>query len=584
MALRLNAMHTTELTPRIIVFGVGGAGGNAVNNMIEDQLQGVDFVVANTDSQALSRSKAERRIQIGMNTTQGLGAGANPNTGMAAAEESQDEIMEQLNDAHMVFITAGMGGGTGTGAAPIVAKIAREMGILTVAVVTKPFHFEGNRRMAMAEAGLAELQKNVDTLIVIPNQNLFRIANDKTTFQQAFQMADKVLHSGVRGITDLMIMPGLINLDFADVKSVLAGMGKAMMGTGEATGERRAIEAATAAINNPLLEDVSLKGARAVLIHVTGGLDMTLFELDEAANQVKSEVDPNANIIVGSTFDENMEGTIRVSVVASGIDSEEEKLAAAKNTGAQSSAPFQNKVTSPSAAPSQPATTAASHNTQQPVQVVRVTPSREAFNNSYPTTPTAQSTPVSNNAYTARTEARVEPAPEYNQSARPQQPTENVRPQQPSYNEPSAQPHYPEQERYSESSHNYSEPRSQPQRTHNNYEPQEHEAEEYEDNAARHQRLLREQQASREAKAAREQQRNNYAHSSGYAPNQRPAPERAQNPQPRNQGMGLLNIFGKPKQRPAAHDDYVEQEEPQTYNEENTDDYSIPAFLRRQAN
>ncbi len=321
MAIRLNALKTTELSPRIVVFGVGGAGGNAVNNMIDDSLQGVDFVVANTDSQALARSKAERRIQIGLNTTQGLGAGANPQIGMAAAEESQNEIVEQLGDAHMVFITAGMGGGTGTGAAPTIAKIAREMGILTVAVVTKPFDFEGPRRMNMAEQGLAELHKSVDTLIVIPNQNLFRVANDKTTFQAAFQMADKVLHSGVRGVTDLMIMPGLINLDFADVKSVMSGMGKAMMGTGEASGENRAVMAANAAINNPLLEDVSLKGAKAVLINITGGYDMTLYEFDEAANTVKAEVDSNANIIVGSTFDESLEGVIRVSVVASGIES-----------------------------------------------------------------------------------------------------------------------------------------------------------------------------------------------------------------------------------------------------------------------
>lgn len=356
MALRLNALKTTELSPRIVVFGVGGAGGNAVNNMIDDNLQGVDFVVANTDSQALARSKAERRIQIGLNTTQGLGAGANPQIGMAAAEESQSEIMEQLGDAHMVFITAGMGGGTGTGAAPTIAKIAREMGILTVAVVTKPFHFEGPRRMAMAEAGLAELQKSVDTLIVIPNQNLFRVANDKTTFQQAFMMADKVLHSGVRGVTDLMIMPGLINLDFADVKSVMSNMGKAMMGTGEATGERRAIDAAISAINNPLLEDVSLKGAKAVLINITGGYDMTLFEFDEAANQVKSEVDPNANIIVGSTFDESLEGTIRVSVVASGIDGNAAELNIPDLAGSQ------NRV---SAAP---------HNTIGGIQTVRINP------------------------------------------------------------------------------------------------------------------------------------------------------------------------------------------------------------------
>jgi cell division protein FtsZ len=320
MAIRLNVPTQTELSPRIVVFGVGGAGGNAVNNMIDADLQGVEFVVANTDAQALARSKAERRIQIGLNTTQGLGAGATPQVGMAAAEESQSEILDHLADANMVFITAGMGGGTGTGAAPVIARTAKEQGILTVAVVTRPFQFEGPRRMRMADAGIAELQKYVDTLIIIPNQNLFRVANDKTTFHQAFQLADQVLHSGVRGITDLMVMPGLINLDFADVRSVMGEMGKAMMGTGEASGERRALEAATKAINNPLLEDMSLKGARGVLINITGGYDMTLFELDEAANHIRQEVDPDANIIVGSTFDETLEGVMRVSVVATGIE------------------------------------------------------------------------------------------------------------------------------------------------------------------------------------------------------------------------------------------------------------------------
>jgi cell division protein FtsZ len=322
MAIRLNVPTATELSPRIVVFGVGGAGGNAVNNMIDSDLQGVEFVVANTDAQALARSKAERRIQIGLNTTQGLGAGATPQVGMAAAEESQSEILDHLQDANMVFITAGMGGGTGTGAAPVIARTAKEQGILTVAVVTRPFQFEGPRRMRMADAGIAELQKYVDTLIIIPNQNLFRVANDKTTFHQAFQLADQVLHSGVRGVTDLMVMPGLINLDFADVRSVMGEMGKAMMGTGEASGERRALEAATKAINNPLLEDMSLKGARGVLINITGGYDMTLFELDEAANHIRQEVDPDANIIVGSTFDETLEGVMRVSVVATGIEAE----------------------------------------------------------------------------------------------------------------------------------------------------------------------------------------------------------------------------------------------------------------------
>ena len=346
MAIRLNVPTQTELSPRIVVFGVGGAGGNAVNNMIDADLQGVEFVVANTDAQALARSKAERRIQIGLNTTQGLGAGATPQVGMAAAEESQAEILDHLTDANMVFITAGMGGGTGTGAAPVIARTAKEQGIWTVAVVTRPFQFEGPRRMRMADAGIAELQKYVDTLIIIPNQNLFRIANDKTTFHQAFQMADQVLHSGVRGITDLMVMPGLINLDFADVRSVMSEMGKAMMGTGEASGERRALEAATKAINNPLLEDMSLKGARGVLINITGGYDMTLFELDEAANHIRQEVDPDANIIVGSTFDETLDGVMRVSVVATGIEAE-----AAINARPQATSFFQ---ATPAA---QPATT-----------------------------------------------------------------------------------------------------------------------------------------------------------------------------------------------------------------------------------
>jgi cell division protein FtsZ len=322
MAIRLNALDFNDIVPRIIVFGVGGAGGNAVNNMIETGLQGVEFVVANTDAQALARSKAERRIQIGGNTTQGLGAGAQPSVGMAAAEESTAEILEQLGDTNMVFITAGMGGGTGTGAAPVIARAAKEKGILTVAVVTKPFHFEGNRRMKMAEMGLAELHKHVDTLIVIPNQNLFRVANERTTFQAAFSMADQVLHSGVRSITDLMVNPGLINLDFADVRAVMSEMGKAMMGTGEATGDRRAMTAANAAINNPLLDDISLKGARGVLINITGGADLTLFEIDEAANHIREQVDPDANIIIGSALDAALEGTVRVSVVATGIDAE----------------------------------------------------------------------------------------------------------------------------------------------------------------------------------------------------------------------------------------------------------------------
>jgi cell division protein FtsZ len=322
MAIDLKAPDFTELKPRILVFGVGGAGGNAVNNMVASKLEGVDFLVANTDSQALVHSKADQRLQLGSKLTQGLGAGSRPDIGEAAAEESSDEIKRMLAESHMVFITAGMGGGTGTGAAPVIAKIAREMGILTVGVVTKPFAFEGLRRMRIAEEGIDKLKDFVDTMIVIPNQNLFRIANEKTTFAKAFEQADEVLYSGVRGVTDLMVMPGLINLDFADVRTVMCEMGTAMMGMGEAEGERRAIEAAEAAISNPLLDVSSMKGARGVLINITGGMDLTLYEVDEAANKIRQEVDPDANIIVGSTFDERMDGKMRVSVVATGIATE----------------------------------------------------------------------------------------------------------------------------------------------------------------------------------------------------------------------------------------------------------------------
>ena len=320
MAIHFSAPRPTELKPRIVVFGVGGAGGNAVNNMIDAGLEGVEFVVANTDAQQLAFAKTERRIQLGATVTQGLGAGAHPEIGMSAAEESAPEIGEHLDGCHMVFITAGMGGGTGTGAAPIIAKTARERGILTVGVVTKPFHFEGRHRMRLADAGIAELQRYVDTLIVIPNQNLFRVANERTTFGEAFSMADQVLHSGVRSITDLMVLPGLINLDFADVRTVMTEMGKAMMGTGEASGEDRALMAAQNAIQNPLLDEVSLKGAKAVLVNVTGGPDMTLLEVDEACNAISSEVDPDANTIFGAAFDDSLEGKIRVSVVATGMD------------------------------------------------------------------------------------------------------------------------------------------------------------------------------------------------------------------------------------------------------------------------
>ncbi|HTT98110.1 MAG TPA: cell division protein FtsZ [Rhizomicrobium sp.] len=326
MAINLKAPEQKELRPRITVLGVGGAGGNAVNNMIGAKLEGVEFVVANTDAQALAQSKAERKIQIGAQTTEGLGAGAQPDVGKAGAEESLDEILEQLAGSHMVFITAGMGGGTGTGAAPVIARAVRELGILTVGVVTKPFAFEGDNRMRIAERGILELQQHVHTLIVIPNQNLFRVANDRTTFAQAFAMADEVLHSGVRGVTDLIVMPGLINLDFADIKAVISEMGKAMMGTGEAEGESRAEKAADMAICNPLLDDVSMKGARGVLINITGGPDLMLFEVEQAANRVRAEVDPDARIIFGSTILDNMEGRIRVSVVATGIDAMEMRM------------------------------------------------------------------------------------------------------------------------------------------------------------------------------------------------------------------------------------------------------------------
>ena len=324
MAINLSLPTVTELKPRITVVGVGGAGGNAVNNMINAKLEGVDFVVCNTDAQSLAQSLAEQRIQLGTQLTQGLGAGSRPDIGRAAAEEAIEEIREHLQGSHMVFITGGMGGGTGTGAGPVIAPIARECGSLTVGVVTKPFHFEGAHRMAIGEAGIQELQRYVDTLIIIPNQNLFRIATEKTTFADAFKMADNVLYSGVRGVTDLMVMPGLINLDFADIRTVMMEMGKAMMGTGEAEGEKRAIQASDAAISNPLLDDVSMKGARGVLINITGGPDMTLFEVDEAANRVREEVDPNANIIFGSTFDPSLEGVMRVSIVATGIGAEVE--------------------------------------------------------------------------------------------------------------------------------------------------------------------------------------------------------------------------------------------------------------------
>ena len=348
----------SELSPRILVFGVGGAGGNAVNNMIHSELQGVEYVVANTDAQALALASAERRIQLGSTITQGLGAGSRPEIGRASAEEGEQEIIDHLQGNHMAFITAGMGGGTGTGAAPVIARLAREQGLLTIAVVTKPFHFEGSQRMRIADEGLDVLQELVDTLIVIPNQNLFRVADEKTTFSDAFKMADDVLYAGVRGVTDLMTMPGLINLDFADIRTVMSEMGKAMMGAGEAEGDNRAVKASEAAISNPLLDDVSLRGAHGVLINITGGNDMTLYEVDEAANRIREEVDPDASIIFGSTFDEGLQGKVRVSIFATGITA----------SGAEQSKPIRVREETPQYEPPEAEIFAAPETEEAPVE------------------------------------------------------------------------------------------------------------------------------------------------------------------------------------------------------------------------
>jgi cell division protein FtsZ len=374
MTINLKAPELRELKPRIMVCGVGGAGGNAVNNMITCGLAGVDFIVANTDAQALMSSKAERIIQMGLQVTEGLGAGSQPEVGRASAEEAIEEIRDHLTGAHMVFVTAGMGGGTGTGAAPVIARTAREMGILTVGVVTKPFQFEGQRRMRLADGGIDELHKSVDTLIVIPNQNLFRVANEKTTFADAFSMADQVLYSGVACITDLMVREGLINLDFADVRAIMRDMGKAMMGTGEATGERRAILAAEAAIANPLLDEVSMKGAKGLLISITGGNDLTLYEVDEAASRIRQEVDEDANIILGATFDSGLEGVIRVSVVATGIDKpagvadvNDQRLAEAVERMRAQAAARQAETVQATARPAAPAPAPETYYSQAPV-------------------------------------------------------------------------------------------------------------------------------------------------------------------------------------------------------------------------
>ena len=385
MTINLQKPDITELKPRITVFGVGGGGGNAVNNMISAGLKGVDFVVANTDAQALTMSKADRLIQLGAHVTEGLGAGSQPEVGRAAAEECIDEIVDHLSATHMCFVTAGMGGGTGTGAAPVVARAAREKGILTVGVVTKPFHFEGQRRMSTADQGIEDLQKCVDTLIVIPNQNLFRIANDKTTFADAFAMADQVLYSGVACITDLMVKEGLINLDFADVRSVMREMGKAMMGTGESSGEGRAMAAAEAAIANPLLDETSMKGAKGLLISITGGRDMTLFEVDEAATRIREEVDQDANIILGATFDEELEGIIRVSVVATGIDKAAGEVGAPTTIHRPSPKPAQpikqeiRPAPAPQLQPAKPAQPAEATVTQQPAGDQPADPVAEAI-------------------------------------------------------------------------------------------------------------------------------------------------------------------------------------------------------------
>ena len=368
--IKMQPKQVQKLSPRIAVIGVGGAGGNAVQNMISSNLEGCEFIVCNTDAQALENSLCANRVQLGTHVTGGLGAGSKPEIGKAAAEESLEDVMKFLEGANMAFVTAGMGGGTGTGAAPVIAKACRERGILTVGVVTKPFHFEGSHRMRMAEAGIKEMQDYVDTLIVIPNQNLFRVANEKVGFADAFRMVDGVLQSGVRGVTDLMVRPGLINLDFADIRTAMMEMGKAMMGTGEAMGDKRAVQAAEAAINNPLLDDISMKGALGVIINVTGGYDMTLFEVDEACNRIRDEVDPDANIIFGATFDESMEGTMRVSIVATGIEKEADQKRRPSSNSIKTEAKGK-----PALERSQPKTEAAA----QPSPVYIPTPTTRAF-------------------------------------------------------------------------------------------------------------------------------------------------------------------------------------------------------------
>ena len=418
MTLNLSMPGQEELKPRITVFGVGGAGGNAVNNMIEQQLDGVEFVVANTDAQALQQSLAQAKIQMGVKVTEGLGAGARATVGAAAAEESIEQIVDHLAGAHMCFITAGMGGGTGTGAAPIIAQAARELGVLTVGVVTKPFQFEGGKRMTQADDGIEALQKVVDTLIIIPNQNLFRLANENTTFTEAFSMADDVLYQGVKGVTDLMVRPGLINLDFADVRAVMDEMGKAMMGTGEAEGEHRAIQAAEKAIANPLLDEISLEGAKGVLINITGGQDLTLFELDEAANKIREKVDSEANIIVGSTLDTDMGGKMRVSVVATGIDAvakTEETPVPRRSMAAPLAAPLMVEETAVEEAPAPVAAFEAPAAAPAPAPMMEAAPEPNLFETME--APAVEAAPelaadgLPAPAYQPRQEAAIEAAP-----------------------------------------------------------------------------------------------------------------------------------------------------------------------------
>ncbi|WP_339107783.1 cell division protein FtsZ [Thioclava sp. GXIMD4216] len=594
MTLNLMMTDQQDLKPRITVFGVGGAGGNAVNNMIEQALEGVEFVVANTDAQALQQSKSQARIQMGIKATEGLGAGARPSVGAAAAEETIEEIVDHLAGAHMCFITAGMGGGTGTGAAPIIAQAARELGVLTVGVVTKPFQFEGTKRMRQAEEGLEALQKVVDTLIIIPNQNLFRLANEKTTFTEAFEMADDVLYQGVKGVTDLMVRPGLINLDFADVRAVMDEMGKAMMGTGEASGEDRAIQAAEKAIANPLLDEISLKGAKGVLINITGGYDLTLFELDEAANRIREEVDPDANIIVGSTLDPDMDGMMRVSVVATGIDAlaAPAEVPVPRRTLAE---PLRNPqeaaeearaaaphVQEPAPAPRQPQVAVTS---AQPVQ---------------------QSRGYQAPQHRAAQEYRPAQA-EMRQSAPQQAERHYEQPRQaaaqPQYEAPAAQPQYRQQQPRAQ----YAAPQEEPQQapTYQSRQPHYNEAAE---EAAEYvaPRPRQPGQPSPEA-LARLQAAVNRQPAQGVAPQQPRqgmAAERAPQPQAEKPRFGINSLINRmtghahdaqqPAQQPARQQPRAQAPAPQQpqaraedYDDEQTNDQDrieIPAFLRRQAN